>query len=93
MRAVVDWRLNRFGFNAQKHSRNEHYQLWTHENHAVILYSNDFIQEKLEYLHNNPVRARVVEKPEDYLYSSARNYADLDGLLDVAFVEMKWKMY
>ena len=88
-----DWMLNRFGFNAQQHSRNEHYQLWTHENHAVILYSNDFIQEKLEYLHNNPVRARIVEKPEDYLYSSARNYADLDGMLDVVFVEMKWKTY
>jgi len=68
-------------------------QLWTHENHAVILYSNDFIQEKLEYLHNNPVRARIVEKSEDYLYSSARNYADLDGMLDIAFIEMKWKTY
>ena len=95
-----DWLLNRFGFNAQQHnlsrsigSRNEHYQVWTHENHAVILYSNDFIREKLEYLHNNPVRARIVEKPEDYLYSSARNYADSEGLLEVAFIEMKWKTY
>jgi len=88
-----DWMLNRFEFNAQQHSRNENYQLWTHENHAVILYSNDFIQEKLEYLHNNPVRARIVEKSEDYLYSSARNYADLDGMLDIAFIEMKWKTY
>ena len=88
-----DWMLNRFEFNAQQHSRNENYQLWTHENHAVILYSNDFIQEKLEYLHNNPVRARIVEKSEDYLYSSARNYADLDGMLDITFIEMKWKTY
>jgi len=95
-----DWLLNRFGFNAQQHnlsrnigSRNEHYQLWTHENHAVILYSNDFIQQKLEYLHNNPVRARIVEKPEDYIYSSARNYADSEGLLEVAFIETKWKTY
>lgn len=95
-----EWMLNRFEFNAQQHnlsrsigSRNENYQLWTHENHAVILYSNDFIQEKLEYLHNNPVRARIVEKPEDYLYSSARNYADLDGMIDVDFINMKWKTY
>jgi REP element-mobilizing transposase RayT len=95
-----DRMLNRFGFNAQQHnlsrsigSRNENYHLWTHENHAVILYLNDFIQEKLEYLHNNPVRARIVEKPEDYLYSSARSYADLDGLLDVVFIDMKWKPY
>ncbi len=88
-----DWMLNRFGFNAQQHSRNESYQLWTHENHAVVLFSNGFMQEKLEYLHNNPVRAGLVAKPVDYLYSSARNYADLDGLLDVAYIELKWKTY
>jgi REP element-mobilizing transposase RayT len=88
-----EWMLNRFEFNAQRHSRNENYQVWTHENHAIILYSNDFIQEKLDYIHKNPVRARIVEKPEDYLYSSARNYADLDSILEVAFVELKWKTY
>lgn len=88
-----EWMLNRFEFNAKRHSRNEKYQFWTHENHAVILYSNDFIQEKLEYLHNNPVRAGIVEKPEYYLYSSAQNYADLNGLLDISFIELKWKTY
>lgn len=88
-----EWMLNRFEFNAQHHSRNETYQLWTHENHAVILSTNDFIQNKLEYLHNNPVRARIVQKPEDYLYSSARNYAGLDSVLDVVLISMKWKTY
>ena len=34
-------------------------------------YSNPFIHEKLTYLHNNPVRAGIVERPEEYLYSSA----------------------
>lgn len=88
-----EWMLNRFSFNANRHSRNENFQFWTHENHAEILYSNDFIQEKLEYLHNNPVRASIVEKPEDYLYSSARNYADMDGLLEIAYIYPKWKTY
>ena len=60
-----DWMLNRFQFNAQRHSRNENYQLWTHENHAVVIYSPEFAREKLEYLHNNPVRAGLVRKPED----------------------------
>ncbi len=87
------WMLNRFAFNTKLHSRNQKYQVWTHENHAVVLYSNDFIQEKLEYLHNNPVRAGLVNRPEDYLYSSARNYADLEGILDIAYIEMKWKTY
>jgi putative transposase len=32
------------------------------------------LEEKLNYIHYNPVRAKLVEKPEDYLYSSYRNY-------------------
>ncbi len=78
-----EWLLNQFRFNASKHKRNTNYQVWTHENHAVILYSNNFIAEKIEYIHNNPVRAMIVQNPEDYLYSSARNYASLSAMLDI----------
>ncbi|MGC9375859.1 MAG: hypothetical protein ACP5DQ_12575 [Bacteroidales bacterium] len=42
-----------------------------------------FLYEKLEYIHNNPVHDLIVKKPEDYLYRSARNYAELDSFLDV----------
>ena len=48
-----------------------------------MLYSNDFIAEKIEYIHNNPVRAQIVQHAEDYLYSSARNYAGLSNYLKV----------
>lgn len=78
-----DWLLNRFAYNATKHTRNTNYQVWTHENHAIHLYSNDFIAEKIEYIHNNPVRALIVQHPEDYLYSSARNYASLSAVLEI----------
>lgn len=37
----------------------------------------------MNYIHENPVKAGFVEKEEDYLYSSARNYAGLKGLIDV----------
>ena len=49
----------------------------------VLVYSNDFIAEKIEYVHNNPVRAQIVQHAEDYLYSSARNYAGLSNFLKV----------
>ena len=78
-----DWMLNQFRFNAPKHKRNSNYQVWTHENHAILLYSNNFIAEKIEYIHNNPVRAKIVQNPEDYLYSSARNYASLSAVLEI----------
>ena len=43
----------------------------------------EFTIQKLDYIHNNPVIDMTVERPEDYLFSSARNYADKDSLLDV----------
>ncbi len=66
-------------------------QIWTHENHAEHLHSQKFIEQKINYIHNNPVRAGIVLQPEEYLYSSARNYADLDGLLDVIRIDFRWK--
>jgi len=88
-----EWILNRSAFNAQKHKRNKSYRVWTHENHAIYLYSPDFIREKIEYIHDNPVRAGTVEKPEDYLYSSARNYAMLASILEVTVLSLPWHTY
>ena len=87
----ADWMLNRFKFNAKQHMRNKDWQVWTHENHAVYLYGPKFIQEKIDYLHNNPVRAGLVEKAEDYLYSSARYYAGLDCVLEVTDIGLPWR--
>jgi REP element-mobilizing transposase RayT len=85
-----DWMLHRFSFKAAQHSRNKIYQVWTHENHAVHLYSAKFIREKIDYIHNNPVRAGIVEKPENYLYSSARNYSELSSKLDIVDIGLPW---
>jgi len=49
------------------------------------VFSAGFLYEKLDYIHNNPVVDMIVENSWDYLHSSARNYADMDGLLDVLF--------
>ena len=81
-----EWMLNLFEFSAKQHKRNEKYQIWTHENHAEIVYGNQFMDSKILYIHGNPVYAGIVEKTEDYLYSSARNYAGLDGVLEVIVI-------
>ena len=85
--------LNIFSFKTKKHKRNKSYQVWTHENHAIYLYSPDFIREKIEYVHQNPVRAGIVEKPEDSLYSSARNYATMETLMDIPVLSLPWHTY
>jgi REP element-mobilizing transposase RayT len=83
-----DWLLNRFEFRAKQHSRNKNYQLWTHENHAIYLYSQEFIAQKLEYLHQNPVRAGIVSNAEDYIYSSARNYAEMESIIEIELLDL-----
>jgi REP element-mobilizing transposase RayT len=78
-----DWMLNIFEFAAKRHKRCEKYKFWTHENHPEIIYSNQFIDQKINYIHENPVRAGIVEYAENYLYSSARAYAGKECLLEV----------
>jgi putative transposase len=58
-----------------------------HGYHPVELFYNEMMDQKLEYIHDNPVKEGLVEKPEDYLYSSARNYAGMKGLLEVEFID------
>jgi len=70
---------------------NQNYQVWTHENHAELIYSQKFIEQKVDYIHENPVRSGIVTRPEDYLYSSARNYAGLESVLEIVEVDLRWK--
>lgn len=85
-----DWLKVVFAYHGKLKSGQE-YQIWTHENHAELVYSQKFIEQKVNYIHDNPVKNGIVEKPEDYLYSSARNYAGLESLIDVIKVDFLWK--
>jgi len=52
------------------------------------LYSPKFVFQKINYIHNNPVESGIVKKPEDYLYSSEKDYHATKkcGLLDLEFL-------
>ena len=58
----------------EKNSRNSNYQFWQQDNQPKIIYAPQFAAQKLEYIHNNPVEAGIVEKVDEYIYSSARDY-------------------
>ena len=78
-----DWMLHQFKYYASLHTRNEKYQLWEQDNHPIELESPAFTQQKIDYIHQNPVAAGLVYRAEDYIYSSASNYAGLDQIIDV----------
>jgi REP element-mobilizing transposase RayT len=83
-----DWMLFQFKKAAEQHTRNNEYQLWTHENHAIGIdpHINNMFLSKLHYIHNNPVKEGYVDNATDYLYSSARDYNNSKGLVQVAVV-------
>lgn len=78
-----DWLLYMFEFFGKRTNANEKYKLWTNDNHPEIIYSADFLKTKLDYIHNNPVRAGILQDPSDYLYSSASVYEGQKGLIDI----------
>ena len=78
-----EWMLRLFTHSAKRQNKKGKYQIWTHENHAIELYGNDFMQQKVEYIHQNPVKSGIVENPEDYIYSSASSYACKEGLIEI----------
>jgi len=64
-------------------------EVWENSDHPVPVSAgeNGDLQEYLKQIHNNPVRHKIVELPEDYLHSSARNYAELKGLVNIQIPE------
>ena len=78
--------LEQFRKSGSKSSNVDQYQFWRHDNHPVELWSNKVIAEKIDYIHYNPVEAGLVFRAEDYLYSSAVDYAGEKGILDDVIV-------
>ena len=78
-----EWLLNRFRFRAANEKKITNFKFWQDDNYVENIISYDFYRQKLNYIHENPVRQEIVARAEDYLYSSARNYAGMDGLLKV----------
>ena len=68
------WMLKIFKEAGEFNSRNTNYQFWNQDNEPKIIYTPEFAAQKLAYIHNNPVDSGIVEKAEEYIYSSARDH-------------------
>lgn len=88
-----EWVLDLFAKASEHLKREQKYKVWQDGYHAEIIETPKFMYQKLNYIHNNPVVDKIVEKPEDYLFSSARNYADLDNELDVFILPKQLIIY
>ena len=78
-----EWLLYMFRFFANRTNANENYKVWTGNNHPELIYSDSFLKTKLNYTHENPVRAGLVAEASHYLYSSAADYEGKKGLMEI----------
>ena len=81
-----EWMLYRFEYAGRYLTRIKDYKFWQDGNMAKELISQEFTLQKLNYIHNNPVESMIVTEPENYLFSSAIDYAGGKGLLSVEFI-------
>lgn len=81
-----EWMLWMFARAGQKNKNNEKFQFWQQNNQPIELATNEMIEQRLNYVHQNPVESGIVFNAEEYIYSSAADYAGLKGLVKVILI-------
>jgi putative transposase len=88
-----DWMLWIFKSAGARNNRNDKYQFWQQDNRPIQLETTSFTLTKLEYLHNNPVQAGIVEKPEAYSLSSAKDYHNQKGIVPIEHLTAAYTLH
>jgi putative transposase len=81
----VERLLAHLRFFKRAHKTDREYQFWQEGVHPELVFSEAMMREKLDYIHANPVKRGYVSLAEHWRYSSAANYAGLDGLIEIDF--------
>jgi putative transposase len=81
------WMMRAFKFAGNQNTSNQDYQFWQQEYHPIELTTEEMFQRRIEYLHQNPVKAGIVWAPEHYRYSSAADYYNgTNGIIPLVFI-------
>ena len=81
------WLLNQLAYFRKRYKTRSTHQVWQEGSHPKPVLHNDMMHQKMAYIHNNPVKAGFVAKPEHWLYSSAANYITGAGVFAVDLFE------
>ncbi len=81
-----NWIIAIFKKSGEFNHNNVNFQFWQQHNQPIELFTAKAVEQKLGYIHENPVKAGLVENSWEYLYSSARDYSDMKGLLEIELV-------
>ncbi len=83
-----EWMLHRFAYRGRTNNGQREHQFWQGDNHPIELYSLPVMAQKIQYIHQNPVKAGWVREAKHYPYSSAGVYAGEEGILDVVPIDL-----
>ena len=78
----IIWMMERAG---KENGNNNDWQFWQQHNKPLEIKDEEMFDKTLEYIHLNPVVAGFVLKPEDWKYSSARDFFGAKGLIDLKY--------
>ena len=83
-----EWLLRHFSYAGRFNPKIKNHQFWQEGLHPIELNTTKFIEQKINYIHENPVEAGIVYRAEDYVLSSAAQYAgEFSALLEVVLIE------
>ncbi|HMR90664.1 MAG TPA: hypothetical protein PKC69_00050 [Chitinophagaceae bacterium] len=79
-----DWMLQRFQSLGTRLKLHKKYHVWQSQSTPLFIDLNDTetLLEKFYFIHNHPVRDRIVDTAVEYKYSSARDYNGMKGLVN-----------
>ena len=78
-----EWMLKLFELKTLDKNGNKNHKFWQNGNHAIELFSEKFVWDKVSYIHNNPVEAGFVKQAHEWIYSSATNYCGIESIIEV----------
>ena len=79
--------LEQLAFYKKAHKGDRAYQFWQEGVHPELIQNDEMMRQKIEYIHQNPVKRGYVDEAVHWRYSSARDYDGSEGLLEVC---RKW---
>ena len=82
-----EWLLGTMGYYGKWNRKNNDFQFWQQHYHPIELSDNKIIDQRLGYVHQNPVVAGFVNEAADWVYSSAKDYEGRKGMIEICFME------
>jgi len=75
--------LEQLAFYKKEHKTKSTYQFWQEGIQPKLIVDNKMMIDRINYIHNNPIKRGYVDEAWHWRYSSARDYEGMDGLIDV----------